>query len=392
MLLWTIAYPASYPGISILTIGTDESVSNPLIICNSTAITLNTLAVLLTRRNNKIMIKGIWIESGSGLRARILNYGAVLNRLIVPSRSEIIEAVLYYVNDHDYLSDQTFLGAVVGPWSNRIRNGMYRHRRHRIQLDCNEQGMHHLHGGKNGLYRQFWEFVEVSERAVTLACHHPAELSGYPGDLDVEVRYEFTADDVLQASVTATVSEAMPVSVTFHPYFNLNSEAGSNILNHRLMIASCGVWEADAESIPVLLNSPESSVFDLRCPRLVGEVVEQSQDGSSPLAATAGGLDHCWMITSGRPSARPRRAAAISSEQSRLLLEVWTDQPAVQCYTGQYLDPCSVVAGGAPGQFGGMCIEPELVPDQPNLPGLPSAILSPGQQYTHQTLYRLIQQ
>lgn len=335
------------------------------------------------------MFKGVWINSSCGIKVRILNYGATINRITVPTESDPIDIVVYYKEDQDYLHDNNFLGAVVGPWANRIKNGRYKNGEDDyIALEKNEKQQHHLHGGSEGIHKKFWNFTEVTDNSVTLCTIHPKGLGGYPGNLKVEVTYSLDSNGALSAIASAQTDTKMPVNITFHPYFNL-SQKNTDILDHTISVFSEKAWVSDEDSIPIELISVINSQYDLRTQKSIHDIINVKNENN----IFNNGVDHCWMLTEGEFQENLSLSAIIQCQENLISLEVLTNQPTVQFYTGQHfkVSNASTLHGGKNTPFAGLCVEPQRVPNQPNIESLPPSMLNPNEHYFHHSIYRIKQ-
>lgn len=317
--------------------------------------------------------------SAGPLRAVISDLGATLLALQVPDRDgQLADVVLGYDSPEQYLQGQCFLGAIVGPWANRIAKGRFQLNGETVQLDGNERG-NHLHGGSAALQFRRWQVVSASENQLQLTTHVTKGTAGYPANIAIAVCYELSELGlVLRYEVTC--DEPCPINMTAHPYFNL-SGTDAAIDDHELMIRSNAFLAIDNESIPEAMVPVVNTPFDLRQPQRLADQISQAH----PQLQVAKGFDHCWLLD-GAPEFR--EVAVLSEPQSGRVMSVWTDQPGIQCYTGQYVP-------SEPGKHGnmlfaraGLCLETECYPDQVNSDLADDCILQPGKIYRQHTEYR----
>jgi len=323
------------------------------------------------------------LTNAQGLRATISTYGGTLTSLLVPDKAgQLGDVVLGFDDVRGYqspafLKSGPYFGALVGRYGNRIAQGRFTLDGHVYELAKNN-GPNHLHGGRRGFDKVIWQ-AEPGESAegatLTLRYRSPDGEEGYPGTLNVTVTYTLTNDDALRIAYEATTDQATPVNLTNHSYFNLNPGAGHDILGHELTLRAGRYTVVDATSIPTgELRAVPGTPFDFTAPHAIGERIAQ----------VPGGYDHNWVLTKG---AEP--AVSVYEPVSGRTLEVSTDQPGVQFYTGNFLDGTLTGKGGIVYEkHAGFCLETQHFPDSPNQPGFPSTILQPGATYRTATEYR----
>lgn len=282
------------------------------------------------------------------------------------------------VGDEAYRWTPHFLGATVGRYANRIARG-------HLPLDGVDHRLatqatgHTLHGGPDGFDRRTWEVAESSDVHVLLTLDSPGGDQGFPGRVHATVRYDVTPDGVV-VSTTATTDVPTVVALTNHSYFSLRAPGEGDVRDHRLQVAADRFTAVDGELIPTgELADVEGTPFDLRTPTLLGDVVAAEHP------QLVDGLDHNYVLDGTTPQVR------LVSPTGDLTLEMTTDQPGLQVYTGQGLE--QVVAGGARPDypaFAGVALEPQVFPDSPHHPEWPSAVLRPGEEYRHVTAWRFL--
>ncbi|MFM7065848.1 MAG: aldose epimerase family protein [Gammaproteobacteria bacterium] len=313
------------------------------------------------------------LRSMAGLEAEILSFGARLASLRVPTAAGPVEVVLGYPQAAGFLVDRGYLGAVIGRVSGRIARARCAFGGQEFRLEANA-GEHHLHGGTPGLHGRHWQAERVDAQQLVLGAVLPAGESGYPGQLRVRLAFRVEAL-TLQVQMAATVDAVSPLSLTYHPYFNLGGP-GAPLGEHRMEIAASRFLEVDAGLIPTGRQLPVTDTpLDFRRPARLGERLAQRH----PQLALAGGFDHTYLLD-------PERAwdARVWHPRTDLSLRVRSDQPGLQFYTGQWLEPLA----GAVWQAGdGLCLEPQGWPDAVNRPEFPSPWLRPGEWYRRQIRY-----
>ncbi|TGN90518.1 galactose mutarotase [Bradyrhizobium yuanmingense] len=333
-------------------------------------------------------VERVVLRGEGGFEARIISYGAVLQALIAPDANGGYDDV---VLGHDafagYLAERKFLGATVGRYANRIAKGQFSLQGETVQLAVNN-GPNALHGGLEGFDRKLWEIADIdegAEPAVTLTYVSPHGEENYPGRLDVHLTYRITGPTELSLLMEARTDRPTIVNLTNHSFFNLEgATSGTSILDHRLMVAAEQFLAIDATAIP-LPESPRSvagTPFDFRKPWPVGERIREGD----PQLQNGRGYDHTYCL--GRDG-KLALAARLEAPRSGRIMELLTDQPGLQVYSGNYLDGTMSGKGGKLiRQSDAMCLEPHIWPDAPNRPDFPSPRLDPGAVYRHHTVYR----
>jgi aldose 1-epimerase len=313
------------------------------------------------------------LRNPRGLEAWITNYGATLVALHVPDRyGRRADVVLGFDRVTDYIAPHPAIGAVVGRVANRIAGAQFTLDDTTYALAAND-GAHHLHGGWCGLGRVVWDAacVRTADGPAVELRHRSADgAGGYPGNLDVVVLYTLTDANELRIAMTARTDRPTPVNLAHHAYWNLAGHEAGTILDHELQIAADAYTPVDAERIPTgAIETVAGTAFDFRVPR--------------PIAR---GYDHNFVL----PGGGHRFVARAKDPASGRAMEVWTDQPGLQLYTGDALDGSLVgKAGVAYGRHQGFCLETQGFPDAVHHPDWPSVVVRPGHTYHHQTVHKL---
>ncbi|NOW48359.1 aldose 1-epimerase [Novosphingobium sp. SG751A] len=334
-------------------------------------------------------VEAITLSNARGFSARILSYGAILQSLVVPDargrRADVVEG---YATLAGYLIRPNYFGSSVGRYANRIGGARFTLDGHAYALAKND-GPNSLHGGVAGFDRHLWDIVSLSsgpQASVTLRRTSPDGEEGYPGALTVTATYTLDDKGALSITYRATTDAPTIVNLTDHAYFNLGGEAsGRSIMDHRIMIPADAYTPIDATLIPTGEIAPVAGTpFDLRKSTAMGAHI---RDGD-PQLALARGYDHNWAITRA-PTKDQHLMARITDPASGRTMEVWSDQPGLQFYTGNFLEGTIQGKGGKLYRQGdAFCVEPQLFPDTPNKPAFGSARLDPGQTYVHRITYR----
>lgn len=313
--------------------------------------------------------------------AEVLTYGAALRSLTVPDGAgRPTDVVLGFDRLEDYVNQDCFIGATVGPVANRIAGAACPLNGRTLALDPNE-APNCLHSGLAGFDKAVWTPTEISERAVALSYVHPDGLGGFPGDLRVTVTYTLI-DRTLRIDYRAVSERDTVLNLTNHSYFNLNGHAAGSIADHAVCIHADRFTPTDAASVPTgALLSVTGTPMDLRQakPIRAGLSVEYDQ------LRLAKGYDHNWVPD----GSGFREIASVAADRSGLRMRVWTDRPGVQFYTGNYL-PAGLRGkdGAVYGPRAALCLETQAWPDAPNHAGFPSIVLRAGEIWTSRTEYR----
>ena len=313
---------------------------------------------------------------GGGLTANIIGLGAIVQDLRLSGHDAPL--VLGYDRFEPYETDGAFFGAVVGRFANRIGGGRFTIAGNRYQTERNFLGKHTLHGGSEGYFHRPWTVSLHGRDFVTLTLHDPDGAMGFPGALDVTCTYRLKIPGTLSMELTATSEEPTLCNLAQHSYFNLDDGGAGDILDHRLMLNAGAYTPVDDEMIPTGVVKPvDGTPFDFRQARALRMEMEGEQlryDLNYCLASSRGPL---------------HQAAWVQGASSGVEMEVWTTEPGLQLYSGQYVAPTSPGLGGRRYKaFSGLCLEAQTWPDAPNRPYFPQATLWPGQIYHQVTEYR----
>lgn len=325
-------------------------------------------------------LKEFTMTSNSGLKATVLNYGATLTGMHTPNRDGEIENITLYLEDPKaYMGRHPLLGSVVGRFANRIDTGGFTIDGTRYELETfNPKTKVHIHGGKTGFQKQFWE-AEVLEDGVRFSLTSEHGHEGFPGKLEASVTYRLTNDDELVMHYEATTDRPTHVNLTNHAYWNLGGATSGSILDHLLQIKADSILAIDSRKIPTGELLPvEGSPFDFRLPSKVGARID---------AVDGGGYDHCFAFDQNANSS-PKSVAVVEDTTSGRVMEVLTTAPGLQLYTANYLNPNLGAEGKSYGPHHAICLECQHFPDTPNKPGFPSTLLRPGETYRQTTIHR----
>jgi aldose 1-epimerase len=327
------------------------------------------------------------LTNAHGLRAKIMTYGAIAVSLEVPDKNgKMGDIVLGYDNLNSYIKNSPYFGAIVGRYGNRIGKG-------RFVLDgvtydklAINNGENHLHGGIKGFDKVVWTDEPVRRPnavGVKLSYLSKDGEEGYPGNLQAAVTYTLTNDNELRIDYLATTDKATPVNLTHHGYWNLTG-GQRDILGHVLTLNADRYTPVDKGLIPTGELLPvKGTVMDFTKPTPIGERIESDFEQLK----FGGGYDHNWVLNKG--GKEMTFAARVYEPTSGRVMEVYTKEPGIQFYSGNFLDGTITGKGGIVYQHRwGLCLETQHYPDSPNKANFPSTILRPGQEYETTTVYR----
>ena len=318
------------------------------------------------------------------LKASVTDYAGALVALEAPDRSGGLgQVVLGFDDVAGYVDNRGSFGALLGRTANRIAGGRLVIDGQAYELSKNE-GENTLHGGAEGFGKKLWRVKDASSDHVTLALTSPDGDQGFPGEVSVEATWRLDGSS-LSLVFTASTTKPTPLSLSAHPYFNLDGPDARHCLDHEVEIFADGFLPTDRQQIPTGEKRPVAGTpFDLRKPQRIAahirEPDEQLRFGK--------GYDHYFILPDARESS-PLLAARVRSAASGRVLEILTTQPGLQFYTGNNLDGTAPGRGGLYRQSAGFAFEPQGFPNAPNEPSFPSTILRPGEVYHHEIVYRL---
>jgi aldose 1-epimerase len=321
------------------------------------------------------------LTNGKGLSAKIMNYGATLVSLGIPDRNgNIADITLGCDSLEGYMAASPYFGSTVGRYANRIAKGKFSLDGVEYTLATNN-GENHLHGGIKGFDKVLWQaepFKEEKAVGVKFVYFSKDGEEGYPGNLACTVTYRMTGDNELKITYEAETDKATPVNLTHHSYFNLAGQGEGDILSHELMLEADKYTPVDAGLIPTgEIRDVADSPMDFTIPHAIGERIGQVE----------GGYDHNFVLRSGGGSLG--LAARVYEPESGRVMEIFTTEPGIQFYSGNFLDgTITGKEGKVYNQHYGFCLEPQHFPDSPNKPNFPSTILQPGAKYLSITLFK----
>ena len=336
-------------------------------------------------------VAAVTLSNGQGVSATVIAYGATLQSVVMPDRNgNRADVALGYDNIRDYVEKPQYFGSTVGRFANRLAAGRFQLDGKSYQTPVNN-GKNALHGGTQGFDKVLWEVVSVKDgptASVTLRYVSADGDQGYPGTLTTHATYSLDERNNLTIEYTATTDKATIVNITNHAYWNLSGEGSSNgAMGHVLTIPAQTYLPTDAGAIPTgEFKSVAGTVFDFRTPRAVGDRV---RDASDQQIVYGRGYDHNWVI--GRKVIPGQHLMAkVHDPASGRGFELWSNQPGVQFYSGNFFDATSHGKSKKIYRMGdAIVLEPQIFPDSPNQRGFPEARLEPGQTYRNVMTYRL---
>jgi aldose 1-epimerase len=327
------------------------------------------------------------MNNANGMSVAITNFGGRVVMLQVPDKNGIPgDIVLGYDSLHQYLTGNPYFGALIGRYGNRIAKGKFSLDGKEYLLATNN-GANALHGGPRGFHNVLWRAepgMSGENQTLELTYLSPDGEENYPGTLSVMVKYTLTSNNELVIDYEATTDEATVVNLTHHSFFNLAGEGNGNILNHELVLNADRYCPVDAGLIPTgELRPVDGTPFDFRETHRIGERI----DGADEQLTFGKGYDHNWVLI--KKDSELSLAAKVTEPTSGRVMEVWTTEPGLQFYSGNFLNDTEKGKGGKTYDFrSAFCLEAQHFPDSPNQPGFPSTTLKPGEMYTQKTIYR----
>jgi len=327
------------------------------------------------------------LRNASGAEADIMNYGGIVQKLIMPDRQgNLADVVLGYDNLQGYVDKTPYFGALIGRYGNRIAGGQFTLNGQIYNLAKND-GANTLHGGVKGFDKVVWTARPLMTSAgpsLILSYVSPDGEEGYPGNLEVTAVYTLTERNALKLEFTARTDRPTVVNLTHHSYFNLGGQGSGDILGHIVYINANQTTPVVKGLIPTgELADVTGTPFDFRQPTSIGARINDP----NPVLQYGPGYDHNWVIH--KPAGTFGLMARVTEPKSGRVMEVWSDQPGLQFYSGNFLDGTLKGKGGVAYQIhDAFCMEPQHYPDSPNQPNFPTTELDPGQTYHSTIVYK----
>ncbi len=324
---------------------------------------------------------GIELSNTKGTYVKVYNYGAIISKFVVTNKNGDKQDIVLGFDDFDqYLSEDyhvnyPYLGAVIGRYANRIKNGQFSLDGTDYQLAKNT-GKDCLHGGNTGFDSRVWEVLSTIDPSVTMRYISPAAEEGFPGNLVIELTFKLTDEDELVLDFKATTDAATPINLTHHGYFNLAPKGGSIINHHHRMPASNYMEQDETYCVTGKLIPVAGTHHDFLAGKLLGENWD-----------TEFGYDQTYVLD--KQYGELTLASETTEAESGLKLSVYTTEPVAHLYTAKYLDVKNGKDGRDYEPFGAFCVETQHAPNSVNLPAFPDTVLRPGETYKQTTIYKI---
>jgi len=330
-------------------------------------------------------VKLYTLKNKSGATVTITNYGGRVVSLLVPDKdNKLVDVVLGYDSIASYRKKgEPFFGALIGRYGNRIGKGKFSLDGKEYQLQLND-GVNTLHGGTDGFYSKVWEAKQVDGQKLALSYISNDGEAGYPGKLEVNVTYTLTDENALQIDYTATTDKTTVVNLTNHAYFNLNGEGNKTILDHELTIAADSITPVDDTLIPTgKLLAVAGTSFDFTKVKTIGKAIDEKEEQLK----FGKGYDHNFAL---KKHDDKMAVATVKSPSTGIVMEVYTTEPGLQFYSGNFLtgEDKDGKGGKAYPYRSAFCLETQHFPDAPNHPNFASTVLKPGETYKTSTTYK----
>lgn len=323
-------------------------------------------------------------KNSSGSSLKVMNYGAIITSLSVSDKEgHFRDVTLGFDNLNDYRNGHPYFGATIGRVGNRIAGSRFVLNGKKYQLASN-QGVNHLHGGLKGFDKVVWT-PEIIDNSLVLTYLSPDGEEGYPGTLNVSIRYSFTEENELQIAYNAVCDEDTLVNLTNHSYFNLNGEGAETIEDHFLIINADHYLATKPDSIPTgEIRAVADTAFDFRTRHLIGERISSDDEQLH----FAGGYDHNYVLN--HTDDEPGFVSRVESDSSGIIMEVYSTEPGVQFYSGNKLNGSIKGKSGIYKRRSGFCLETQKFPDAIHFPDFPETVLKKDTNYSSQTIYNFV--
>ena len=321
------------------------------------------------------------LRNDKGNVVTITNYGGAVTSFVTPDKNGTKSSIIIGFDSlQPYLQQPPYFGALIGRYGNRIGDAKFTLDGVTYQLAANN-GKNSLHGGLKGFDKVVWDASVPDSSVPSLKLKYLSKdgEEGYPGNLNVIVQYTLTNDDELKIEYDAETDKSTPVNLTNHSYFNLTGDVSNTILNHTLMIDADNYTPVDSTLIPTGEIKPvKGTPFDFTSQKMIGKDID----------LVKGGYDHNWVLN--KKDSSLQKVAELTDSVSGRTLDVYTTEPGLQFYTGNFLDGKFTNRGGTPlKQHTALCLETQHFPDSPNKTNFPSTILKPGEKYHSVTMYKI---
>jgi len=323
------------------------------------------------------------LKNKNGMEIAVTNYGGYLTGVWVPGKNgKLISVAVGFDNMDGLLNQNNYYGATIGRYGNRIAKGKFALAGKEYNLYVNN-GANCLHGGKKNFSYVVWDGNQIDQQKVELTYLSKDMEEGFPGNLTVKVTYRLTDDNEVEISYEATTDKTTIVNLTNHTYFNLNGEGCGDILDHQVQITADNYTPVDRTMIPTGKIEPvKGTPFDFTVPTTIGNSI----DADNEQVKFGSGYDHNFVFN---PHDIHTPVAKVIGDKSGIVMEVYTDEPGMQFYTGNFMPGTNTIRGGKRDvKRTAFAMETQHFPDSPNQPHFPSTILKPGEVYRSQTIYK----
>ncbi|MBC7744255.1 MAG: galactose mutarotase [Flavobacterium sp.] len=349
----------------------------------------NRLSILTAKFDTLINHKEVklyTLKNKNNLEVLITNYGGRIVSLMVPDSSgKMVDVVVGFNDVKQYItSTEPYFGATIGRYGNRLANGKFTLDGQTYQSSTNN-GPNMLHGGKMGFQSKIWDAEQPNNQTLILTYLSKDMEEGFPGNLQVKVTYSFTEDNELKIGYEATTDKTTVINLTNHAFFNLNGEGSGDILGHVLQINADKYTPVDSTLIPTgEIVDVKGTPFDFRTAMPIGNQIneknEQLKNGK--------GYDHNYVLNETQ-AGKMNKAAKVTGNKSGIVMEVFTEEPGLQFYSGNFMQSKNTFKSGVKDDFRtAFCLETQHFPDSPNQPSFPSTVLKPGNTYKTNSIYK----
>ncbi len=341
------------------------------------------------KTNDSIAVDLYTLTNAHGVKVKITNYGGIITSILALDKSgKLGDVVLGYDNLEGYLKMNPYFGCIVGRYGNRIARGKFNLNGKTYSLAINNEP-NHLHGGIKGFDKVVWTAKEIKDKdtvGLELTYLSKDGEEGYPGNLSVKVIYKLTNENELRINYEATTDQPTVCNLTNHTYFNLKDAGVSSILDHELMLDADYLTPVDATLIPTGELQPVAGTpFDFKTPTAIGARIN-AEDEQIKFGL---GYDHNFVLNG--EAGKLRLAGKLFEATTGRVVEVWTTEPGIQFYSGNFLDGSITGKNGTVYRYRhGLCLETQHYPDSPNQPNFPSTVLNPGEKYQTTTIYKFL--
>ena len=345
--------------------------------------TPDSLAFIGTADNKPVHL--YTLKNKDGAAVSVTNFGGrIVSLLVKDNKDQLVDVVLGHDSLKSYQrKEEFFFGALIGRYGNRIAKGKFTLEGKTYQLEVND-GVNTLHGGFNGFYKKVWDAKQTDDHTLELSYLSKDGEAGYPGNLKVKVTYVLEEDNSLKISYSAVSDKTTVVNLTNHAYFNLNGAGDKTITDHMLTLEADEFTPVNTTLIPTgKLEKVAGTPFDFTKAKLIGANINDT----NPQLKNGQGYDHNWVLRKGTGL---RKAATVSSTKTGIVMEVLTEEPGIQFYSGNFLtDKMNYGKGNATyGYRSAFCLETQHFPDSPNQPAFPSTVLKAGNEYQTVSVYK----